>query len=152
MNAVLGTVGLVVSLAGALAGIVQYAWGIRRRSGPAIRAAGGFVILVAVGALLSTFAMQRALLTHDFSIANVAENSSRETPLLYQITGMWSSLAGSILLWALILSLYLALVAYRSRKREPDRSLAWTMLVGLVVAAYFFALMLHSANPFITLA
>ena len=152
MNALLGTVGLVVSLAGALAGIAQYAWGIRRRSGTAIHAAGGFVVLVAAGALLSTFAMQRALLTHDFSIAYVAENSSRETPLLYQITGMWSSLAGSILLWALVLSLYLALVLYRSRKREADRSLAWTMLVGLVVAAYFFALMLHSANPFITLA
>ena len=152
MNALLGSVGLVVSLAGALAGIAQYAWGIRRRSPTAIRAAGGFVVLVAVGALLSTFAMQRALLTHDFSIAYVAENSSRETPLLYQITGMWSSLAGSILLWALILSLYLALVVYRSRKREADRSLAWTMLIGLVVAAYFFALMLHSANPFVTLA
>ena len=31
--------------------------------------------------------MERALITHDFSLAFVADNNSRETPLLYTITG-----------------------------------------------------------------
>ena len=152
MNSVLGTVGLVVSLAGAIAGIFQYLWGIHRQSPATIRSARGMVVLVALGALASTVAMQHALLTHDFSLVYVAENSSKETPLLYQITGMWSSLAGSILLWAAILSGYLLVVALRARRRDPDAAFAWTMVVGLVVAAFFFALMLHSANPFITTA
>ena len=150
MNALVGTVGLVISLAGALGGILQYLWGIRQHRRATIRSAGGMVVLVGLGALVSTVAMQHALLTHDFSLVYVAENSSRETPLLYQITGMWSSLAGSILLWAAVLSAYLVVVVIRARRREPDEAFAWTMVVGLIVAAFFFALMLHAANPFIT--
>lgn len=152
MNALIGTVGLLVSVVGAGCGIFVYAAGIARRKENLIARGSGFVYLMFAGSLLSTAAMQRALLTHDFSLAYVAENSSRETPLLYLITGMWSSLSGSILLWATILSLYLVLLILRYRKRNHTASFAWTMIVGLVVAAYFFALMLHSANPFITVA
>lgn len=152
MNALLGTVGLIVSLIGALGGISQYLVGIRKKNTSIIRSASGFVFLVMAGAVLSTFAMQHALLTHDFSIAYVADNSSRETPLLYQVTAMWSSLSGSILLWAAVLSGYLSVVVLRYRKRPANLAFGWAMVVGLVVAAFFFALMLHSANPFVTLA
>ncbi len=152
MNSVLGTIGLLISLVGSMAGIAAYGIGIYRKNLFQMRRASGFVYLVLFGAILSTFAMQRALLTHDFSIAYVAQNSSIETPLLYQITGMWSSLSGSILLWATVLSFYLALFVFRYRKRVTDSSFAWAGLVGLVIAGYFFALMLHSANPFLTLA
>ena len=51
--------------------------------------------------------MEHALITHDFSLAYVADNNARVTPLLYSITGMWAALQGSILLWALVLAGYL---------------------------------------------
>ena len=78
-----------------------------------------------VGALLAAGAMEHALVTHDFTLVFVAENNSTVTPLLYSITGMWSALAGSILLWGLVLSvvvdhLRLAL----PRARPPTRSSA----------------------------
>ncbi len=92
--------------------------------------------------------MERALLLHDFSIAFVAANNSRETPLLYSITGMWSALQGSILLWALILAGYLAAMTHAFRKRASDPLVAWSSLVGLCVAVFFFALMAGPANPF----
>ena len=56
-----------------------------------------------VGAVLAMVAMEHALVTHDFSIVFVAENNSKVTPLLYSITGLWSALAGSILLWGFVL-------------------------------------------------
>ncbi len=40
-----------------------------------------------LGALLAVFAMEWALITHDFSIQYVADNNARATPLLFTITG-----------------------------------------------------------------
>jgi hypothetical protein len=55
----------------------------------------------------------------------------RETPLLFTITGMWSALQGSILLWGLILAGYLAFDGWRYRAGPVTPSSAWAMLVGL---------------------
>jgi cytochrome c-type biogenesis protein CcmF len=105
---------------------------------------------VLAGAVVATFAIEHALLTHDFSLVYVAQNSSRETPLLYQVTGMWSSLAGSILLWGLVLSLYLAAISWIYRRSPDQTTVAWVLLVALVVAAFFFGMMLGPSDPFST--
>jgi cytochrome c-type biogenesis protein CcmF len=96
--------------------------------------------------------MEWALLTHDFSLRYVAENNARATPLLFTVTGLWAALEGSILLWTLVLGGYLAYMAHRFRARATDPVVAWANLVGLVVALFFFALMLGPANPFRTLS
>ena len=59
--------------------------------------------------------MEHALITHDFSLVFVAENNSTVTPLLYSVTGMWSALAGSILLWGLVLAVVSTLFVWRYR-------------------------------------
>jgi cytochrome c-type biogenesis protein CcmF len=102
--------------------------------------------------LVAAGAMEWALLTHDFSLSYVAENGSRGTPTLFTITGLWSSLEGSILLWLVILGGYLAVVARKFRDRSHDPIVAWATIVGLVVAAFFFLLTLGPANPFHVLA
>ncbi len=141
MNAVLGHVGVLLSLCAAAVGAVVCVAGIRRKRSDWLRSAGIYAGLLLLGAVLATIAMERALVTHDFSIAYVAANSSRQTPLLYTITGMWSALAGSILLWGLILSGYIACGAVRFRKMAGDPLVGWAMLVLFVVAIFFFALM-----------
>ncbi len=105
-----------------------------------------------VGAVVATVAMERALITHDFSLAFVAANNSRSTPLLYTITGMWSALAGSILLWGLILAGYIVAMVWRFRRQAADPLVAWATLVTLVVAVFFFGLMAGPADPFRTVA
>ena len=45
-----------------------------------------------------------ALFTHDFSFKVVADTSSRSLPTVYLVTAWWGSQAGSLLLWATILS------------------------------------------------
>ena len=92
--------------------------------------------------------MQRALITHDFTLVYVDNNDSTFTPLIYRISAMWSDLAGSILLWALVLSGYLAAMWIRYRKRRNDPLVLWAKIVGYVVAAFFFGLMLSVSNPF----
>jgi cytochrome c-type biogenesis protein CcmF len=148
MNATLGLVGVALGLLAGISGVFTIGVGLATGRSSLFRHASTFAFYVLAGAVLATFAMERALLTHDFSIAFVAANNSRETPLLYSITGMWSALQGSILLWALILSGYLAAMTYAFRRRASDRIVAWSALIGLCVAVFFFALMAGPANPF----
>ncbi len=148
MNGAIGHAGVALGLLGACAGMVVLALGLMRRDARLLRLGPRVVVVVAGGAMLATFAMERGLITHDFSLAFVAANNSRETPLLYCVTGMWSALQGSILLWALVLSGYLVAMGAAFRRRREDRLAAWAMIVALGVAVFFFALMLGPADPF----
>ena len=103
-----------------------------------------------VGALLATGAMEHALVTHDFTLVFVAQNNSTVTPLLYSVTGMWSALAGSILLWGLILAVVSSVFVWRYRKLADDTVIRYATLVLYVVSAFFFGLMAGPANPFVT--
>ena len=103
-----------------------------------------------VGALLAVIAMEHALLTHDFTVVFVAQNNSTVTPLLYSITGMWSALAGSILLWGFVLAVISTIFVLRYRRQATDPVIRWATLVLYVVAAFFFGLMTSPSNPFQT--
>ena len=148
MNIALGESGLLLALLGAVAGSVTLVVGMTRGRPSLVRAGQGYVWLVVAGAVLATAAMQRALITHDFTLAYVDNNDSTFTPLIYRITAMWSDLAGSILLWALVLSAYLAAMWVRFRRRRDEPFVLWAKITGYAIAAFFFALMLTVSNPF----
>jgi cytochrome c-type biogenesis protein CcmF len=154
VKAHLGELGVwLAMLAAALGAILLVVDLLRRRRGAApFTTLNGrnLVPLVFLGALLATAAMQWALVSHDFSIAYVAENNSRVTPLIYTITGMWSALAGSILLWGLFLTIFLVALAWRYRRAADDELVGWATAVMLGVTTFFFALMAGPANPFLT--
>ncbi len=148
MNAVVGTAAVALGLVGAILGVVTLGVGLARHDTRLLRSGQRYVWVVLAGAVVATVAMQAALIGHDFSLDYVARNGSRSTPLLYTITGMWSALEGSILLWGLVLAGYLAVMARHFRSRATDPLVAWATLTGLVVAVFFFVLMAGPANPF----
>ncbi|MGH9101653.1 MAG: heme lyase CcmF/NrfE family subunit [Acidimicrobiales bacterium] len=148
MNAALGRSGVLLALLGAVVGAVVIAVGLLRGRESLLRHARVYSALILGGALLATVAMEHALVTHDFHLAYVAQNNSRETPLLYDVTGMWSALSGSILLWGLVLAGYVVAMVVRFRRRATDSLVAWATLVTYVVSAFFFGLMTGPANPF----
>ena len=152
MNAALGHSGVLLGFASAVVGVGVIAYGLARGRPDMLRSSRVYAVLLLAGAVVATVAMERALITHDFSIAFVAANNSRTTPLLYTITGMWSALAGSILLWGLILAGYIAAMVWRFRAKSGDPLVAWATLVTFVVAAFFFGLMVGPADPFQTVA
>ena len=148
MNGALGHTGVLLGFVAAVAGVAVLATGLARHRQPLVRSGQLYAPLVLLGGIVATVAMEHALVTHDFSLSYVADNNSRSTPLIYSITGMWSALAGSILLWALILGGYATAMVWRFRRRGNDRLVAWATLVVYAVAAFFFALMLGPADPF----
>jgi len=152
MNAALGTAGVTLALIACVAGAVTMAVGLRGERAALIRTGRTYAFLALGGALLATFAMERALITRDFSLAYVAENGSTRTPALFNVATMWAALEGSILLWGLVLAGYLAIIAHKFRRRLEDPLVGWALLTMLVVGIFFFGLMLGPANPFETIS
>ena len=150
MNAVLGSAGVFLGLVACVAGVVTVAVGLRSHRPVLVRTGRTYAFLALGGALLATFAMERALITRDFSVGFVAAHGSSRTPPLYNVATMWSALEGSILLWALVLAGYTALIAQKFRRRLDDALVGWALLTMLVVGAFFFGLMVGPANPFTT--
>jgi cytochrome c-type biogenesis protein CcmF len=148
VNGAFGHTGVLLAFAAAVTGIVVLAVGLRRGRASTKRAGLFYAPVILLGGVIAVVAMEHALLTHDFSLAYVAENNSRQTPVLYSITGLWSALAGSILLWGLVLGGYATAMVWRFRRRAGEDLVAWATLVVYVVAAFFFGLMLGPSDPF----
>ena len=148
MNATLGTLFVALGLSASVVGVVVVAYGLATRN-PALvvrsRVAVGFLAVAAVGQVA---AMERALITRDFTVAFVAEHGSHRTPALFNVATLWSALEGSILLWVLVLVGYVVLVARRFRNRLDDPMVGWTLLVLFAVCAFFFLLLAGPAHPF----
>jgi cytochrome c-type biogenesis protein CcmF len=150
LNAALGESAVVLALIGALAGIATLVIGLRTGREHLLRVGRSYTWLILLGAVVATFAMQHALITHDFRLVYVDNNDSPTTPIIFRVTAMWSALQGSILLWSLILSGYITLVAVHFRHRITDPLVGWAMVVCFGIAAFFFGLMATASNPFST--
>jgi cytochrome c-type biogenesis protein CcmF len=135
--------GLVLSLYGA---VVSFLAGRKDRPDLLASARRTALVLVAL-TLLAAGLLIAALVNLDFSIRYVANNTSRGTPLYYRITGLWGALEGSIILWALWLTGYTALVAWRYRRAHRDL-MPTVLTVFFTVCAFFFLVMTVPASPF----
>jgi cytochrome c-type biogenesis protein CcmF len=148
VNGALGHTGVLLGFVAALVGIVVLGVGLARGRASTMRSGQLYAPLILLGGVIAVAAMEHALITHDFSLTFVADNNSTYTPLLYTITGLWSALAGSILLWAFVLAGYATAMVWRFRRRATEPLVAWATLVVYVVAAFFFGIMLGPADPF----
>jgi cytochrome c-type biogenesis protein CcmF len=101
-----------------------------------------FFLLIAYGTLTAAF------IKHDFSIEYVALNSNTHLPLMYRIAGVWGSHEGSLLLWALILSIWTSSVAFFSRKL-PAILMARVLSVMGAIAVGFLLFIIFTSNPFL---
>jgi cytochrome c-type biogenesis protein CcmF len=150
MNAAVGDSAVILALGGAVVGCVTLVLGLVRGRDNLLRTGRAYTWVILLGAVIATAALQHGLITRDFTLQYVANNDSRGTPLLFRITAMWSNLAGSILLWGLVLSGYIAAVTVHFRARITDPMVGWATAILYAVAAFFFGLMATASNPFVT--
>ena len=95
---------MLLGLLGALGGAGTVLVGLQRGRPNLLRSAPAYGLLVFAGAFLAMAAMERALITRDFTVLFVAENGSSRTPAVFNVATLWSALEGSIILWALVLA------------------------------------------------
>ena len=96
------------------------------------------------------FVLMYAYATSDFSMLNVAANSSSAKPLLYKITGVWSNHEGSMMLWVFMLALFGAGVAVFSSNLPPALR-ARVLSVQAMIGVGFLLFILFTSNPFLRL-
>ena len=92
-------------------------------------------------------ALMYAFIVSDFSVVNVARNSHSLKPMLYKVSATWGNHEGSILLWALILALYGAAVAFFGRKL-PKTLYVKVLAIQALVGLGFYLFLLLTSNPF----
>ena len=155
MTAAVGGAALAAGLAACLVAAAwwgQLAAGLQRdRSVPGrVAELAPTATIAALGAAaIAAGAMEWALLTHDFSIRYVAENGSRELPTYYTAISLWAALAGSLLLWLLLLTAVTVAVA-RSARGQMSALHACALAVLNFVGAFFFGLALFAGHTFQT--
>jgi cytochrome c-type biogenesis protein CcmF len=145
---VIATVGLLAILlatAGSAALIWRAIGAARSESGSALPVEIP-VTMIVVGAVVAFLALQAGILSHDFSLAYVARNSSTTTPFIFLLAGAWAALEGSIVLWGLVLAGFLYLVARTVKTGDRLGLIALAVFGG--VAFFWFGLMATVANPF----
>lgn len=138
---------MTLALVLALALAVIPMWGSWRGNFAAMRLAPSLSIAVTVFCCISFACLAIAFLQDDFSVKVVAGNSNSLLPPIYKFSAVWGNHEGSLLLWVLILSLWLAAVAIFSRDL-PTIMLARVLSVMGVIAVGFLAFSLFTSNPF----
>ena len=149
--AFLGTYGLMLGLVLSVGGAVTAAVGARTDRPALVQTARRIAFAVLATMVVVDGAMLAALLSNDFTLRYVANNSSRETPVFFKVLSLWAADDGSLLFWNLILAGYVAAVAIRFRRyRPPTFPYALSVLFG--VQAFYLLLVNGPARPFGTLA
>ncbi|MDR5790989.1 MULTISPECIES: heme lyase CcmF/NrfE family subunit [unclassified Caballeronia] len=114
--------------------------GWMRVAAPAACGQFGFVA-IAFGCLATSF------LDDDFSVIYVVGNSNSALPAIYRFTAVWGGHEGSLLLWALLLTLWMSAVVCFG-KRLPLPFAARVLGVMSWIDAGFLLFMLLTSNPF----
>ncbi|MBA2522672.1 MAG: heme lyase CcmF/NrfE family subunit [Solirubrobacterales bacterium] len=126
---------LLVAIYAAVAALIgtrgDRRWAISARR--AIYAMFGLLLITAV-------TLEVSFMRTDLSLALVADHSSSTTPTLYKLTALWGSQAGSLLLWAFVLSAASSAVLFITRNRHRE-VVPWATAVLAGVAVFFIGLM-----------
>jgi cytochrome c-type biogenesis protein CcmF len=108
---------------------------------------GSYAICAAL--VVAAIALWKGIFGHDFNIEYVASYTSRNLPEYYLISAFWAGQKGSLLFWALVLSIFGALAQALTSQRFKDL-LPYVAGVTSLITAFFISVMLfgEGANPF----
>jgi cytochrome c-type biogenesis protein CcmF len=142
-----GELSLWVALLMAMwAGVTSYAGGALGREDLVTSGRRGLYATTTM-IVLASLGLWTALLTHDFSLKYVASNTSANMPKVYVFAAFWGGQAGSLLFWALILSLFSAVAIWSARTKARDLA-PWACGTLAMILVFFIAVVCFKANPY----
>ncbi|MEM7282308.1 MAG: heme lyase CcmF/NrfE family subunit [Pseudomonadota bacterium] len=147
MIAELGNYCLILALA--VAGAQSYfsLLGAHRQDAAFMSVSRPMVMAQLVLVTMAFLLLVNLFLQNDFSVLYVASNSNSELPTMYRVAAVWGAHEGSLVLWMLIQSLWMAAVAIRSRNLPPGFSSRVLGVLGLLSIGFLLFILLTS-NPF----
>lgn len=128
-----------------------FLYGLSRNNVRLVQAGKRALLSAAIATTLASIALAYLFLTDNFQVEYVASYSDRALPLFYKLTAFWAGQKGSLLFWAWVLSLFIALVVFNNRKEADDRNTPYVYLVLAGVLSFFLFLLCAISSPFDTL-
>lgn len=123
--------------------------GARRQSQPLIRSSiyAGYACtaLLSLASALIFF----SVLSNDFSLKYVQQNSDAAMPWFYKLTSYWGGLDGSMMFWAWLLSIFSTIAISRNRERHREL-IPWVSAILMGIQAFFVSLVVFYKRPFDT--
>ena len=97
--------------------------------------------------IICFFVLIAAFIISDFSLITVYQNSHSSKPLFYKIAGTWGNHEGSLLLWAIILTIFSFLFLIFN-KEHPKKFRLLTLITQNILILGFLFFILFNSNPF----
>ena len=97
------------------------------------------------------FTLIAAFIVSDFSLITVYQNSHTLKPIFYKISGTWGNHEGSLLLWAIILTIFSFLFLVSNRE-HPKKFRLITLIIQNILIIGFLMFILFNSNPFSVLS
>jgi cytochrome c-type biogenesis protein CcmF len=146
-----GTYSQIAALVFTLLSMGFFLTGLSRNNARLVQAGKRALLSATLTTTLASVALGHLFLTDNFSVEYVASYSDRALPLFYKLTAFWAGQKGSLLFWAWVLSLFIALVIFNNRSETDDRNTPYVYLVLGGVQAFFLFLLCAVSSPFETL-
>ncbi len=101
-----------------------------------------FAVLV-----VAAISLWKGLIVHDFNIEYVSSYTSRNLPGYFIFSAFWAGQKGSLLFWAIVLSMFAAVAQWLTPARYRAL-MPYVAAVTSTVTSFFITVMLFAANPF----
>src|ERR1035437_7607887 len=151
--AYIGYISLFLALLASIFSAFTFVFGYRWKSPPLLGVARSGLIATCGFFTVASIILLIALLTHNFSFEYVASYTARDLGLGYLISAFWAGNAGSLLLWAWLLSIFTTAIVVGKRTTGKEL-IPYAGAILLAVQAFLTILMLFAttSNPFQTLS
>lgn len=148
MIAELGTLFLILALLSAVMLAIIPVIGLQKNNLALMESAKVYAGIQFILIALSYGALTLCFLNDDFSVRYVLSNSSLSLPWFYKLCAVWGGHEGSMLLWVVILSSWMVMVALCSS--SLDKAMRARVLVVLGwLSIGFILFLLTTSNPFL---
>jgi len=141
-----GETTLIIALVLTVYAFAAHIIGIWKKKNELFVSARIAIIGIALVTTIAAIWLFNLFITRNFQYEYVANYSSLDLSLLYTISAFWAGADGSLLLWAWLISIYIAVIA--ARGKSYDNLIKHAMPVILITLAYFFYMLLTVSRPF----
>ncbi|MBA3659738.1 MAG: heme lyase CcmF/NrfE family subunit [Gemmatimonadales bacterium] len=97
--------------------------------------------------VVASISLWKGLISHDFNMEYVWAYTARNLPSYFIVSAFWAGQKGSLLFWAVVLSLFGALAQLLTSRRYAPL-MPYVAGVTSAVVAFFTSVMIFAADPF----
>jgi cytochrome c-type biogenesis protein CcmF len=146
----LGTIALILALGFAIYTVIAAILGAVRASDPLIASAKRGTLVVTFFLLAASASLIISFLIHDFGVSYVQQESNLAMPWYFILSAFYGGQEGSLLYWALMLSVFSAIFIFTSR-RAPKALVPYIVATLMAIETFFLFMLTTASSPFVRL-